>query len=525
MGSIVKPGESAGDELPPPLPPPVARSTRSDPPPLPPRSSDPGWLDAFRFIGPRGAVPFVARLLPAYRRRQRFAQAARETPCWLTSLTVHLTFVVVLGMLIVPSQRRKWSRSLLLTTSMVEGEREQNEGDVLYTQVDRQDLKALAENVFEAATQLIGKPTMTNEQVESSPVDETVGEPDFFVTTTSSQTLDDPIRPVDPPPEDGGDLMGTLMQHRNRDHEKIVQRFIQYDIGRLPGQAGRTAYQKFKMLGPEAIPALVRGLNRSASIQASCPVGVISHTLLDRLAQSNDATAMDYALSNIAADVPPGAPHHNRIVRFRDTLRSAVAAKRKSMKEFFDQKRKQRENLRRQMVDQGYEASDEVLDRTTRLLAQSSDVTDAALKHQDRRWREAAAVATMLRWKQMPEALRVSRAQAMIDRLGDDDPKVRSVANLTLTKLASTLGGPVPGASHGNDTAQRREAWQKWYTVVVRDTVVGRRAENDLRLATQLERLGRHDKALARYQQITARYPGTPAAQRASQRAGAIGSP
>jgi HEAT repeat protein len=71
-------------------------------------------------------------------------------------------------------------------------------------------------------------------------------------------------------------------------YDAVVQRFILYDVGRLPGLAGRKAAADFEALGSDAIPALVRGLNRSATLDASCPVVAISGKLGTLLAACND---------------------------------------------------------------------------------------------------------------------------------------------------------------------------------------------------------------------------------------------
>jgi HEAT repeat protein len=71
-------------------------------------------------------------------------------------------------------------------------------------------------------------------------------------------------------------------------YDAVVQRFVLYDLGRLPGLAGRKAMLDFEALGPDAIPALVRGLNRSATLDASCPVASISGKLGTLLAECKD---------------------------------------------------------------------------------------------------------------------------------------------------------------------------------------------------------------------------------------------
>src|SRR5262245_51018666 len=57
--------------------------------------------------------------------------------------------------------------------------------------------------------------------------------------------------------------------------DQIIERFIQTDIGKLRGDEAKRAIAEFNKLGPEAIFALIRGVNRAAEIEASCPVLII----------------------------------------------------------------------------------------------------------------------------------------------------------------------------------------------------------------------------------------------------------
>src|SRR2546421_12276851 len=71
----------------------------------------------------------------------------------------------------------------------------------------------------------------------------------------------------------------SLPQLTDEEEEKldqIIDRFIQQDTGRLSGEEGKKARQDFDKLGPEAIPALIRGVNRAAKIEHSWPAGVIA---------------------------------------------------------------------------------------------------------------------------------------------------------------------------------------------------------------------------------------------------------
>jgi hypothetical protein len=85
--------------------------------------------------------------------------------------------------------------------------------------------------------------------------------------------------------------------------DEIIDRFMLYDIGRLQGEDARKALKDFKELGPEAIPALVRGLNRAAQIEHSCPVVVIAQKLGKLLAASEDRELFEFVRDNIGAGV------------------------------------------------------------------------------------------------------------------------------------------------------------------------------------------------------------------------------
>jgi hypothetical protein len=49
-------------------------------------------------------------------------------------------------------------------------------------------------------------------------------------------------------------------------YNKVVDDFILYDIGRLRGQLGQLALTRFNQLGPDSLPALVRGINLAAGL-------------------------------------------------------------------------------------------------------------------------------------------------------------------------------------------------------------------------------------------------------------------
>ena len=82
----------------------------------------------------------------------------------------------------------------------------------------------------------------------------------------------DTERPVNP-------LAPSLRQPTKKEierYEDIVERFIQFDTGKLPGAAGKKAFEEFKALPPEAIFVLIDGFNRAANMEASCPAVIQS---------------------------------------------------------------------------------------------------------------------------------------------------------------------------------------------------------------------------------------------------------
>jgi len=108
-----------------------------------------------------------------------------------------------------------------------------------------------------------------------------------------------------------------VVDPRQKQLDKIVDDFIAYDIGQIRGSAGQRAFNRFMALGKDSIPALVRGLNKSASIHASCPVGVIAGKLMNTLRLANDPAMRQYALDNIGVGVPENAPHYQRLLAMR----------------------------------------------------------------------------------------------------------------------------------------------------------------------------------------------------------------
>lgn len=81
--------------------------------------------------------------------------------------------------------------------------------------------------------------------------------------------------------------------------DTVVDRVIQYDLGRIRGIQGQQAIANFRSLGPDAIPALLRGLQRALTMDASCPVVVISTKLSQLLSTTPQMELVNYAYNSM----------------------------------------------------------------------------------------------------------------------------------------------------------------------------------------------------------------------------------
>ncbi len=95
--------------------------------------------------------------------------------------------------------------------------------------------------------------------------------------------------------------------------DAVIDRFIDADCGKLRGDDYKKAVQEFDKIGPEGIPALIRGLNKAAAIEGSCPAVVIARKLNRMLSTSEDRELLDYARENIGIGV--GRTRHAAVLQ------------------------------------------------------------------------------------------------------------------------------------------------------------------------------------------------------------------
>jgi hypothetical protein len=85
--------------------------------------------------------------------------------------------------------------------------------------------------------------------------------------------------------------------------DEVIDAFIEADTGKLTGSAAKKANETFQKLPPEAAFALIRGLNKAAAIDNSCPALVIAKKLRSQLRSSTDKQLLQYSRENIGSGV------------------------------------------------------------------------------------------------------------------------------------------------------------------------------------------------------------------------------
>ncbi len=269
--------------------------------------------------------------------------------------------------------------------------------------------------------------------------------------------------------------------------DEIVDRFMLYDIGRLGGVEGARALKAFRDLGPEAIPSLVRGLNRAATIEHSCPVVVIAQKLGRLLAASDDEELLEYVKDNIgsgvgrtrhagvltdlrvgvaqrrnavirrAASSGPKSPRAMSVSELADAASSDRGARLKSILTELEKRRGDEVMPALAAATESYEDDIKKLGRDLldRNLARQ---TEAVVKDKlnDR--------VLEIRMAAIRVAARKPRLTGdLIELLGDDKTEVRAAAHEALVKLnrGQDLG---PSGDGKEKIADAQAKWRRWWT-------------------------------------------------------------
>jgi hypothetical protein len=274
--------------------------------------------------------------------------------------------------------------------------------------------------------------------------------------------------------------------------DAVIDRFILYDIGKLKGNDAKQALSNFQKLGPEAIPALIRGLNKAAAFEHSCPAVVIGRKLSRFLAATNDVELLEFARENMGAGVV--ASRHMGLIR---DLRVATILRKRvvldtgtafraepglrdirslTVRELAEAAGSERgPRLRAVVTELGRRPGDAALsalgaaaasyDRDIQKLAR-----DLLAKHLERL--EGPALKEKL--KDDKAEIRMAAARAigtkglrlgseLIERIEDEEDSVRQAARAALVRLSRGQDfGPAPAADPVARAAAVRQ-WQAWW--------------------------------------------------------------
>ena len=269
--------------------------------------------------------------------------------------------------------------------------------------------------------------------------------------------------------------------------DEVIRRFIQYDTGQLAGEDAKKARQDFDKLGPEAVFALIRGLNDAARIDYSCPAVTIAKKLGRILNATDDTELLQFARENIGAGVTqsrhmvvlrdlrltamlrqnqvrrlaaagPKLPRTMTTTELAEAAGSERGPRLKQVLTELEQRRGDEPINALGVAAASYEgdvrdlARDLVLSNLTR---QGSAVVKAKLRDDRPEVRAAAARAVAAKWPAL--------AGEVIDLLNDRDEGVREAAHQALVRL--NRGADLGPAEQASDTsrADAVEKWRAWW--------------------------------------------------------------
>lgn len=268
--------------------------------------------------------------------------------------------------------------------------------------------------------------------------------------------------------------------------DRIVDAWILYDSGQLGGEAGKKARADFQKLGPEAIFALIRGLNRAAEIEHSCPVVTIAKKIHNILYSSDDVELLDFARENIGIGVE--STRHRGVIkdlRFNSTTRRNYVARLQAanpdLKPLWSMNvgelsravsRASGQRLDQLLTELGRRPGEAVVNELAKAAAASEGTARTTAR--------SALVASLARspdklesrFKDERAEVRAAAIRAggvkfgilIVERLNDDDASVRETAHQTLVRLNGGMDlGPTSDASPmERELAVKR--WREWWS-------------------------------------------------------------
>jgi len=275
-------------------------------------------------------------------------------------------------------------------------------------------------------------------------------------------------------------------KEQERAFDEIIDRFILADTGMLRGAEAKAAEEAFEKLGEAAIPALLRGLNKAAEINHSCPVLMISKKLQRLLLKSQDPVLLEFARDELQ-----GKAQRSVHAASLENLRVQLMLRRNALERLplppallakidtpglvqlsLAERGERRKVVVRELAKR--EGREALLGLAR--LAGGTDRTVQPLARQGLEKlvaRESESGQRELLTDPNPEirkaAIRVAvqnreLVRYVIERVTDERPDVRSEARISLQRLSGGKAdfGPMPGASKAAQQKARKE-WQEWW--------------------------------------------------------------
>jgi hypothetical protein len=110
-------------------------------------------------------------------------------------------------------------------------------------------------------------------------------------------------QPTPPKPSPFAPSLPELTEEEEQKYDDIINRFIDFDSGKLQGDGLKEARADLEKLGADATFALIRGLNRAAKIEHSCPALTIARKLERLFNKTTDNELLQFARENIGAGI------------------------------------------------------------------------------------------------------------------------------------------------------------------------------------------------------------------------------
>jgi hypothetical protein len=293
-------------------------------------------------------------------------------------------------------------------------------------------------------------------------------------------------------------LAPSLPQLTDDEEDKlddIIDRFIQFDMGKLKGEDGKKAKAEFDQLGADATFALIRGLNRAAKIESSCPAVIIARKLSTILHGTNDPALLDFARENIGI----GVERSRHMGVLKDLRVICILRKRaigspttlstgspgsnpyRSMKtsQLAEAAGTEQGPRQKQIVmELGFRRGDDALVALASIAATSSDkvIKQLARDQLDKYLSGTTAAVVKEKLKDDRAEIRAAAARVagskayrlsdeLIELLADAEPDVRQAARRALVRLSR--GGVDFGPERDADEAGQARAvrqWRAWWS-------------------------------------------------------------